>query len=106
MLHHQFASTPTSKLPWTDGKRLPKGRGCSGQANEIRRCSGRKITPVGSSYKTQCARTSESLFLPKGGKRVRQCTKMRLGVRNARRLSSSRCYAPGKTRLVWAGGNA
>ena len=35
-------SALTSKPPWTDGKRLPKGRACSGQTNENSQCSRQK----------------------------------------------------------------
>src|SRR4051812_38402168 len=55
------ASTPTSKLPWNDGKRLPKGRGCSGQSNEIRNAAGRRVAATGKRYKNQRVRASERL---------------------------------------------
>src|SRR3954465_4262642 len=47
----ELASTPTSKPPWSNGKRLPKGRACSGQANEIRNAPDRRTSPTVSCYK-------------------------------------------------------
>ena len=51
--------TSTSKPPWTAGKRLPKGRACSGQTNEIRNAAGRRLTSTERGYKNQRAHTSE-----------------------------------------------